>query len=269
MADANEFVNKVNVMKDTFGWEVPVELVPIPSKGLIYDPETTLYKKEAVKIKAMTAKEEDILSSAALIKEGTVLDHLIKSCVLENIDSEKMISGDRNALMIAIRITGYGPEYPVKAYCSNCSHVNHMTVDLTSIPIKRLSIEPEGDGKNLFKFVLPVTKKTVLFKFPTLSDDRERSIKEKTLNKHIQSLMSTNVTGNLEVAIQQIDGITDKNKIKHFIMNMPAFDSRSLRKFMNENEPGMDMNWDYQCESCGHDNRSLIPITSEFFWPST
>ena len=269
MADANEYVSKVNVMKDTFGWEVPVELVPIPSKGLIYNPESMLYKKEAVKIKAMTAKEEDILSSAALIKEGTVLDHLIKSCVLEDINAEQMISGDRNALMIAIRITGYGPDYPVKAFCSNCSHKNNMTVDLTSIPIKRLKIEPESEGENLFKFVLPVTKKTVYFKFPTLSDDRERSIKEKTLNKHIQSLVSSNVTGNLELAIQQVDEITDKNKIKHFIMNMPAFDSRALRKFMAENEPGMDMNWEYKCEACGSKNRSLIPITSEFFWPST
>ena len=269
MADAKQYVDKVDVMKDSFGWEVPVELVPIPSKGAIYDPESSLYRKENIKIKAMTAKEEDILSSAALIKEGTVLDYLIDSCVMEDINTKQMISGDRNALMIAIRITGYGPDYPVVAYCSKCSHDNKIMIDLSSIPIKRLEIQPEQDGQNLFKFVLPVTKKTIYFKFPTLLDDRDRSIKEKNLNKHIQSIMSKNVTGNLEVAIQQIEEITDRNKIKHFIMNMPEYDSRALRRYIGKNEPGMDMMWNYTCEKCGAENKSSIPITSEFFWPST
>ena len=269
MANANEYVSKINIMKEEFGWEVPVELVPIPSRGVIYSPESTLHKKEDVKIKAMTAKEEDILSSAALIKEGTVLDYLIDSCLMEDINPKDMITGDRNALMIAIRITGYGPEYPVKGYCSNCGHANSINVDLTSLPIKRLQIEPVEEGQNLFRFDLPVTKKKILFKFPTLQDDRERTIKEKNLSKYIQSLVESNVTGNLEVAIQSVDGITDKNKIKHFIMNMPAFDSRAIRKFMKESEPGMDMSCEYTCEKCGTHNKSSIPITSDFFWPST
>ena len=234
MANAANHVGKVNVMKEDFGWDIPVESVPIPSKGVIYDPESSLYKKESVKIKAMTAREEDILSSAALIKEGTVLDHLVKSCLMENIDASQLITGDRNALMIAIRITGYGPEYPVTGYCNKCRHQNSINVDLTSIPIKRLKIEPAEPGRNLFKYILPVTKKTVYFKFPTLADERDKTIKDKNLKQHIQSLIESNVTGNLELSIQQIDDVTDKNKIKHFIMNMPAFDSRSLRKFMKK-----------------------------------
>ena len=93
MANANEYVSKINIMKEEFGWEVPVELVPIPSRGVIYSPESTLHKKEDVKIKAMTAKEEDILSSAALIKEGTVLDYLIDSCLMEDINPiEELLS---------------------------------------------------------------------------------------------------------------------------------------------------------------------------------
>ena len=269
MANASDHVSKVNVMKEEFGWDIPVEMVPIPSKGVIYSPESSLYKKESVKIKAMTAREEDILSSAALIKEGTVLDHLVSSCLIDNIDAKQMITGDRNALMIAIRITGYGPDYPINAYCSNCSHKNSVNVDLTSIPIKRLEIEPVEEGKNLFKYVLPVTKKEVYFKFPTLADERDKSIKDANLKKHIQSMVESNVTGNLELAIQQVSGVTDKNKIKHFIMNMPAFDSRSLRKFIRKSEPGMDMRCDFTCENCGTENNSEIPITSDFFWPGT
>ena len=269
MANSEKYIEKVNVMKEEFGWEVPVELVPIPSQGLIYDPDSALYKKDSVKIKAMTAREEDILSSAALIKEGTVLDHLIDSCLMEKIDVKDMILGDRNALMLAIRITGYGPEYPVKSYCGNCSEENKLNINLTDIPIKRLAIQPVDQGKNLFTYDLPVTKKKVYFKFPTLRDERDRAIKEKTLKQHLQTMVESNVTGNLEISIQQIDSVTDKNKIKHFIMNMPAFDSRSLRKFMRENEPGMDMKCNYKCSNCGHHNTASIPITSDFFWPST
>lgn len=269
MANAADHVSKVNVMKEDFGWDIPVEMVPIPSKGIIYDPESSLHKKEDVKIKAMTAREEDILSSAALIKEGTVLDHLVSSCLLENVDAKQMITGDRNALMIAIRITGYGPDYPITAYCKKCSHENSVNVDLSSIPIKRLTIEPVEEGKNLFKYKLPVTKKEVYFKFPTQADERDRSIKEKNLKQHIQSMVESNITGNLELAIQQVGNITDKNKIKHFIMNMPAFDSRSLRNFMRDAEPGMDMTCSFDCQNCNAHNKVDIPITADFFWPST
>ena len=118
-------------------------------------------------------------------------------------------------------------------------------------------------------YKLPVTKKKVYFKFPSLRDERDRAIKEKTLKQHLQTLVESNVTSNLEISIQKIDSVTDKNKIKHFIMNMPAFDSRSLRKYMKDNEPGMDMKCSYSCTNCGQHNTSSIPITSDFFWPGT
>ena len=100
---------KNNVMKNDFNWEVPVESIPLPSKGMIYSPESRLYNTETVQIKAMTAHEEDILSSQAYIKEGTVITELIRSCVSDkSINPEEMINGDRVALMIGIRVTGYG-----------------------------------------------------------------------------------------------------------------------------------------------------------------
>jgi len=269
MADAKGYVEKVNVMKQDFGWEVPVELVPVPSGGVIYSPESRLYKKEGIKIKSMTAREEDILSSAALIKEGTVLDHLMEACILDDVNHRELIVGDRNALMVAIRITGYGPDYPVRGYCDKCNHANSFTVDLSSLPIKRLKHSPVEEGKNVFTYTLPVTKKKIYFKLPTLLDERDKTIKDKKLKQYINSQIEPNVTSNLELCILQIDDVKDKNKIKHFISNMPAFDSRSLRKYIRDCEPGMDMTAKFSCERCGAENTSSIPITSEFFWPST
>jgi hypothetical protein len=77
------------------------------------------------------------------------------------------------------------------------------------------------------------------------------------------------VTGYLENTIISVDGVTDKNKIKHFILNMPALDSRKLRKHIRQSEPGIDMKWEYDCGKCGHHNDIQLPITTEFFWPST
>ncbi len=270
MARAKDHVENRNIMKEDFGWEVPVELVPLPSRGIIYDPESSLYKKEALKIKAMTAKEEDILASRALIKEGTVLDHLIASCLAEpNIDPSELTMGDRNALMIAIRITGYGPEYPVESTCRKCDTMNRVDVNLSDLTIKRLGINPVEEGKNLFEFKLPVTKKKVRFKYGTVDDQRDFDEKEKVMKKHLSALVDSTVTGALELTIESVDKVTDKNKIRHFIQYMPAYDSRALRKFMRENEPGIDMGWSYKCKNCSHENEIMIPVTTEFFWPST
>lgn len=268
--ETKDYVENRNVLKEDFGWEVPVELVPLPSKGVLYHPETPLYKKEGLKIKAMTAREEDILSSQALIKEGTVLDHLIDSCLVERgVDSKLLTIGDRNALMISIRITGYGPDYHVTTNCTGCGHSNDVTIDLGSLAIKRLSIDPVAPGENLFEFELPVTKKKVHFKYTTMKDEREYSSRSNQMKKHLKDFFETNVTDSLDMAIQSVDGITDKNKIKHFILNMPAFDSRALRAHIKKNEPGMDMTWEFSCSKCQKENKIAMPITSEFFWPGT
>jgi len=270
MANAKDYVENRDILKEDFGWEVPIELVPLPSRGVLYDPETKLYKKEALKIRAMTAREEDILASTALIKEGTVLDHLITACLKEQgVNSTDLVIGDRNALMIAIRITGYGTDYPVKVNCSSCSNSNNVDINLGDLEIRRLGIEPVEEGKNLFEYTLPVTKKKVVFRFITMNDERENTLRTKALKTSISGLIGTTVTDSLEMAICSVSGVADKNKIKHFILNMPAYDSRSLRKFIKDNEPGMNMTWDYSCSNCSSENNIGIPITSEFFWPST
>ena len=117
----NQAMPTRNVMRDDFGFEVPVEVVPLPSGGITYDVENPLHSLKTVEIKAMTAKDEDILTSRALIKKGTVITHLLKSCLInKSINPGDMLAGDRNAVMIALRVTGYGAEYKVEVDCPNC-----------------------------------------------------------------------------------------------------------------------------------------------------
>jgi len=262
-------VMRQNVMKDEFGWEVPVEAIPLPTRGVIYNPDSTLHNRDVLHIKSMTAREEDILASPAFQKEGTSITHLFQSCLTDkSINSDDMIMGDRMALMIGIRVTGYGPEYHVTAGCQSCGTKNDFTIDLSSIPIKRLKIEPVKPGENKFEFVLPVTKKRVIFKYVTERENRERSITNKNMQKVLGNNIANTVTSFLENSIVSVDGITDRMKIKHFVLNMPAFDSKSLRTFITDNEPGMDMNCGFDCKNCGVANETMMPVTAEFFWPS-
>jgi hypothetical protein len=255
-------------VKADFGLEIPHEVVPLPSNGKVYPPGSSLHGCESVEIKAMTAKEEDILTSRALLKKGTVITELIRSCMVDkSVNPLDLISGDRNALMVAIRITGYGPEYSVEMECPECNVKSPHEFDLASLPINRLEIEPVSLGSNLFEFVLPRSKKNVKFKFMTGRDEEEIMVmgeKQKKLGLPVDS----NVTTNLLYAIQSIEGIEDRAKIANFIKVMPASDSLALRDYMRLNEPGISMKQETTCSACGHVEEVNMPLGVSFLWPS-
>lgn len=256
-------------MKDEFGWEIPVETLPLPSQGMIYPHDSYLFGKDSIQVKAMTALEEDILTSKAYIKEGVVVEKLLESCIVDkNLNVNELVTGDKNALMIGIRITGYGPDYPVEITCNNCSSKYSANVRLDELAIKRIINPPIKEGVNLFEFELPVTGKKVHFKYLNSYDEKEKNIVKKRY-KALGIEKDNAVTDYLESVIVSIGGVTDRNKLSHFIKNMPVRDSSSLRKYISENEPGIDMTSQQKCDKCGHTSKISIPITSEFFWPNT
>ena len=266
--EAMQHVLKNNIMKDDFGWDIPVETVPLPSKGIIYNPDSVLHNKETLQIKAMTATEEDILLSPAYIKDGTAILQLIKSCLIDKrIDVSDLIIGDRNALLVSVRITGYGTNYDVTSRCGNCNESNDTVVDLSSLTISRLKIDPVEPGKNLFLYKLPVTGKSVVYKYLNAKDEKNRQRKQDFIKKHSGGKIENSVITFLEESIVSIEGITDKNKISHFIRNMPALDSRKLRNYIDDNSPGIDMLYSFECKNCQHENTVKLPVNSNFFWP--
>jgi len=258
-----------NVMKDDFGFEIPVEIVPLPSKGRVYPVDHPLHGKDTVQIRAMTAREEDILTSKALIKKGTVISELLRSCLIDKaIDPEGMLTGDRNAVMVALRITGYGAEYNTEVNCPACNSRVKNEFNLGTLPIKGLDTAPVAEGSNLFEFELPRSKATVRYRLLTGSDERELGqISER--QKKQGSIADSLVTNRFGFALVSVNGITDKGKIKHFIRNMPAMDSRKLRKHMDAAEPGIDMKSFIECPSCGETSEVRMPLGANFFWPDS
>lgn len=257
-----------NLKSETFNWEVPVESVPLPSKGLIYKEDSWFHMKEMIDIKSMTANEEDILASQAYMKRGVTIDELIKSCIMnKSANIKELLIGDKNALAMAIRITGYGSSYPCEVYCVHCQHKNNKTFDLSSLPIKSLGAEPVQSGTNEFSYTLPVSKKVVNFKMLTIQDASDIQQNMSSKKSLLGEMSIGTITASLESQVTSIDGVSDKSKIRKFISIMPAFDSRSLRTFMKKIQPGIDMNVKFECDNCNASNQAILPINANFFWP--
>ena len=258
-----------DVLKDDFNFEIPVQSVPLPSGGVIYPVDSPMHGKTEVSIKAMTAREEDILTSRALIKKGTVITELLRSAIIEDgFDPDIMLSGDRNALMITLRVTGYGSGYTCEVDCPACNQRTKQTFDLSTLPIKELEIEPVALGANLFETELPVSKKVTRFKFLTGVDEQEMAVMADRKKKQGVTVDSM-VTTRLNHQIVSIDGITDKTKIGFFIRAMPARDSLHLRKFIDKSEPGIDMKAWMDCTSCFESSEVRLPLGASFFWPES
>jgi hypothetical protein len=254
--------------KQELGVEIPVDAVPLPSKGKVYPYGHPLCGADSVEYRAMTAKEEDILMSQALIKRGTVITELIKSCLINrDIDVQSLLSGDRNALMIAIRASGYGNIYEPTYQCPNCEFKNELEIDLNSLPIKPLALEPITPNTNAFAFKLPVSGKTITFKFLNGREEEEIVADMETRKK--KGLLNSNlVTGRLLRSIIAIDGNENKSLVSKFVQYMPARDSLLLRDYIDQHEPGVDMKIDFKCQNCDHFEEMSLPMGATFFWPN-
>jgi hypothetical protein len=262
-------IPRASPVQDVFGWSVPVEDVPLPSGGVIYPPNSPLHNRQTLQIKAMTAQEEDILMSRALIKEGTVLHNLIKSCLIDkNVDPKDLLTGDRNAMLVSIRITGYGTDYKASVTCPTCDRQSTDVFDLAGLEIKRLGANPIKHGINEFSFTLPITKKSVIFKLMTNGDEEEATrTRERMRRLFPDAKVEGTVTTQLENQIVSIDGKNDRAAISAFVRAMPAADSRALRNFMVEIEPGLKMQVDFSCKLCGAESKVGLPLGATFFWP--
>lgn len=259
---------QLNSLSQEVGYEMPVENVFLPSKGMLYSADHPLCNAESTEIKCMTAKEEDLLTSRALIKNGTVISKLLQSCMLNKmVDPENLLSGDRNALLIAIRVTGYGADYTVKIDCPDCDEQFENEFSLNGLEMKGLGAQPLAPNTNLFSFVLPVTKREVQFKLLTGKDEAELLDADKRRKKLAVSQVETTVTGRLFKSIVSLDGVTDGTKLARQVANMPAGDSRALRKYMDTIEPGVQMKQFAKCTSCGEQSEVDIPLGITFFWP--
>ena len=256
-------------MSDT-KFDFPTEIIDLPSKGLVY-PEGHPLRKGNIEIKYMTAREEDILASQTLIKKGVVLDKLFESIVVEpGVDINDIFIGDKNAILLATRVLGYGADYKVEVTDPFTLEPQEVVIDLGKVKTKDFN-EKLLNGDNLYKFKLPKSGKELEFKLLTHGDEAE-------ISKEIQALArlykgkgdtSFDVTTRLKYMIQSVDGNQDRGFITKWVQNgFLALDTKAFRKYVRELSPDMDLNFEFTSELTGEQEALDIPFGISFFYPS-
>lgn len=261
-----EQVSKVVPQQEQF--KIPREKVILPSRGLLYPKDSNLYNSEFVEIRHMTANEEDILTSRSLLRSGEAIDELLKACLVDkSIKPGILIPGDKNAILIALRIGAYGIEYYVDIECSECSENNKdYCVNLGTLNMNTLDLIPINEGENEFEFVLP-SSNSVVFKFLNSEEEKELSTLIDLYKKRTNSRVDKNVSFRHKKQILAVNGDTNRNTIDKFVDQMMANDSRSLNKYINDNEPKILFETDFTCKNCGYSGRESAPLGASFFWP--
>ena len=248
---------------------VPTELVELPSKGLFYDEGHPLYGRETVEIKHMTTKEEDILTNQSFVKNGTAIDKLLQSVLVDppKLNIKDMLIGDKNALTVACRVFGYGAEYETKFSCPSCGTTQQHMFDLSEI-------EHSDFVENLEEFdaviaydkkmvVLPIPRTKTKLELRILTDDGATTTrKNKKGNKF-------SIIKQYEKMIYSVNGNSDRAYVKNYIDSMSALDSRYLRSAYSKIIPGVDFSCSFDCDACGHEDEVEVPLAAEFFWPKS
>ena len=277
-----EIVNPSNTTFNNADSQAQYDVISLPSNGECYES-----KIGRVPVSYLTAYDENIITSPNLYRDGLVIDYLLKNKIVnKDINVEDLVSGDVDAIVLFLRATSYGVEFPVSVQDPETGEDIETTVDLSKIKTKEFKLK--GDENGHFSYTLPKSGVEVKFKYLTrreendlrllsrienegmkaldladasktiatilIEDDilepREKSymleasrkitewanrVEEKNDNKY-----NRGITNRMEMQIVAINGNYDKEYIRKAIYNMPANDSLSLRRYILENEPGLD-----------------------------
>ena len=237
-------------------FNLPTETIELPSKGLLYPKDSPL-ASGTIEMKYMSAAHEDILTNQSYIQNGTVLDKLLQSLIVTKINYDDLLIGDKNAIMIAARILGYGKDYKFMY------RGEEETVDLSKIENSPLHEEVQKATSNEFAFTLPGSGNIVTFKLLTHGDEKKIEQEMKGLAK-INKNNSSTITTRLKYQILSVNGETEKPKIREFVDNyLLAQDSRALREKIKALSPDVDLTFFPENGS----ERVGVPIGLNFFWP--
>jgi hypothetical protein len=246
-------------------FKFPTEQIDLPSKGLIY-PLSSPLSKGVIEMKYMTAKEEDILSNANFIKQGIVIDKLLQAMVITPIDYNELLNGDKNAILIAARILGYGKDYEFMFTDPKTGITEKASTDLTTLKEKEIDETLFTPGKNEFNFQLPFSKVTVTFKLLSHGDENKIEKEVKGLSK-INAQGSYDVSTRLKHTIIAVNGDRDVATVREFVDNMLARDIRPLRDYINNIMPDLNMKINVTKSNGDVVEDVDLPIGINFFWP--
>lgn len=248
--------------------DFPTEVIDLPSKGWFY-PEGHPLASGTIELKYMTAREEDILSSANLIKQGIVIDKLLSSLIVTKVNYDEILLIDKNAIFIAARVLAYGNDYGVEIECPSCNTKHKHNIDLAEFDEKEVDWSGFTKGQTTFDFALPACKKVISLKFLTHGDEKviaEDMKAAKKVSKYTG--VDPELTTRLKHMIVAVDGVSTQSTINSFVDTMLSRDSLALREYLKKVTPDIDSSFTFACSNCDFVNEKMgMPITVQFFWP--
>lgn len=237
----------------------PFDVIPLPSQGKTYRN-----KKENVKVSYMTTADENILTSPNLLESGEFLNILINRKILEpELRYKNLLVGDRNAIMIWLRATGYGEMYPVTLLDEEGEPFD-TEINLNDLKTKNLGAEPDNEG--LFNYKLPLSKVDIKFRLLTCGDidDIESMVERDKLNG---IPVNNTTTYNFQKMIVEVNGDRDRNTVREFINSLRIKDGKDFNEYVESIQCGIDLNITVGTPGGGSVN-TFLPLNVSFFWPN-
>jgi len=244
----------------------PTEMVTLPSKGYFY-PENSPLSKGEVEMKYMTAREEDIITSPNLLKQGIAIDKLLEALIVnKKVNISDLLIGDKNALIVGARILAYGKMYDFTTFNDVGEEVD-VSVDLTTLKDKEIDFDKLPPNVNEFPFVLPNSKREVTVRFLTHRDEKEIE-REATALKKVSSTVVKTMTSRMKRLIASVDGNSEKAYVNEFVdKELLSVDALELRKYLNSINPDINLTTVATFPD-GDEQEVAVEITAQFFWPS-
>lgn len=253
-----------NTPEQPFSFVVPTEFVELPSKGKFYPNGHPLHNQTTIEIKQMTAKEEDILTSRSLLKQGVAIDRVLQSVIMDKrIDIASLLIGDKNALVIASRVSAYGNEYDTTVTCPACETKQQYSFDLNLAEITNgdLNSSTIDNGDGTFNVALPTSGLDVRFKLLNGYDEKRIS------NTNKKGRVDNIITRQLRAMIVSVNENSSPDTLAYVSENLPSRDSAFLRKAYKDAAPNINIDQHFSCENCEFDQVMEVPLTADFFWP--
>ena len=248
----------------------PTEFVELPSRGKGYGEGHPLHQQEVIEIRYMTAKDEDILSSETLLKKGIAIERFMQNIIVDKrIKTSSLLVGDRNAIIIAARRSGYGSNYDTRVTCPACGERSSFSFNLDKPQIKESMVDEKfnisSTNKGTFLVTAPLTKYKVELRL--LTGKEETQLAERMRNSKKRKQQESIISDQLKLMIVSVEGHEDQQVVNTYVNNMATQDSRYLRQAFKAITPDVRVAEEFECPSCGHEQELEVSFGADFFWP--